>query len=547
MNRCWFFATLLLYDGLFAWPLQPLQSVAQELIDNHFIRLNVGNPPHTYTFYISLVQDDITISSFQQQTFELQSHSFESGIPPFSSELFLIGPYLLRLPYRYALIEIDRAVRLSTQQTAVGILGLGSGSPFWKYWKNFSLTNDKLVFGDDILDGDELPWLFKGKGSCENPKSGTTSALVIDFSIMELLLPHVLFEEKPSALVVREHKCLAEPRADQCEISTEIELRDQDIPLLTGASYRAIDRSHDGIVHVGRRFFYEIAFFCDWPSEQRLLVDTDSSNSSFNAFYAILISLLAWSWLLLALGKPKDKQLSHTEETFFLYMQLFLFETIAVCWTTNFLVFQWTFAVRALLAELAWFALFYIHASVWISLIGATVLLWKEFHRRTLGGSQNLLSWHLIVLVNGALSILWVCFIQHHHFNSDILFLLTFSTGLCILNGVLFLLGYYTGHTLVSKVLLVPVLLSYTFLVLDNLLLVYDVYFVEAPLMFFFFWYLLIFCILPTLAITSHVLRLHTGYLISSTAVLTATPKADDKHQRAVYNEAQQFYLQTSE
>ena len=530
--------------------MQPLQTVSQELIDNHFVRVSLGNPPHTYTFYISLVHDDITISLFQQQTFELQSHSFEPGPGPTGTELFLLGPYLLRLPYRYGMIEIDRAVRLSTQQTATGILGLGEGSPLWKYWRNFSLTNEKLVFGADILLEDvQLPWLFQGRGSCENPRSGTRSALIVDFGIMELLLPHTLFEEKPDALIVREEQCLVQPLAEHCEISTEIQLRDQNIPLLTGASYTAIDRSHDGIVHVGRRFFYEIAFFCDWPSQQRLLIDTDSSNSTFNAFYAILITLLGWCWILVGLGKPRHKQLTRIEETFFLYMYLFLFETIAVCWATNFLVFQWTYAVRALLVELATPTLIYIHANVWVSLVVAAVLLWKEFHRRSLGGSQHLLPWHIAVLVNGGFTILWVCFIQHHHFSSDILFLLIFATGLCILNTTLFLLGYYADYPLLSKVLLVPTVFSYIFLVLGNLLLVYDVFFVQGPMLFFFSWYLLVICVLPTLAITSHVLRHHTAVLITLNEHAPVTDAAG-KPKQDVMNEAQQFfnpYLPTGE
>ena len=542
MNGSWSIVFLILWCQAYAWPIQLLQSVALELIDNHFIRLSIGNPAHSYTFYISLVQDDITISVFQQQAIELQSHSFEPGSGPFSTELFLLGPYLLRLPYRYGMVEIDRAVRLSTQQTAVGILGLGPGSPFWKYWMNFSLTNEKLVLGADILlESEELPWLFQARGSCENPISGTKAGLIVDFSIMELLLPHALFEEKPSSLIVREEQCLTDPDAEPCQISTEIQLRDQDIPLLTGASFTAIDRSHDGIVHVGRRFFYEIAFFCDWPSQQRLLIDTDTNNSTFNAFYAILITLLLWCWILLALGKPEDRRLSVTEETFFLYMYLFLFQTVAVCWTTNFLVFQWTFAVRALLDDVAIFALVYIHASVWISLVGAGILLWKEFHRRVLGGPQYLLPWHLVVLVNGTLTMLWVCFVQHHHFNSDILFLLLFSTAICILNGSMFLLSYYTGMTLISKVLILPTILGYVFLVLDNLLIVYDVYFVQGPMLIFFAWYLLVICVIPTLAITSHVLRLHTAQLIA-TEVPDSIVHPDGKSKQDVMHEAQQFY-----
>jgi hypothetical protein len=541
------FLLILLCRATGAWPIQPLQTVALELIDSHFVRLNVGNPPHSYTFYISLVQDDITISAFQQQTFELQSHSFEPSAPPRASELFLLGSYLLRLPFRYGLVEIDRTVRLSTQQNAVGIIGLGSGSFLWKYWMNFSLTNDKLVLGADILDEKELPWLFQGNGACENPKTGTMSPFTVDFSIMELLLPHTLFEEKPASLTIREAQCLTHPRADQCEISTDIQLRDQNIPLLTGASYTATDRSHDGIVHVGRRFFYEIAFFCDWPSQQRLIIDTDSSNSSFNAGYAIIITLLGWCWALLALGKSREKTLSRTEETFFLYMQLFLFETIIVCWATNFLVFQWTYAVKALLEELAGFALFYIHSTVWVGVIAGLILLWKEFHRRELGGQQYLLQWHLVIIANASLAILWVCFVQHHHFNSDILFLLTFSTGLCILNGVVFLLGYYTGYSFISKVLLLPLLFSYIFLVLDNLLLVYEVYFVEPPMLFFFFWYLLVLCVLPTLAITSHILRLHTGHLLASTIRVPYSMSTEEKRQSTLFHETRQFFLQNGE
>lgn len=508
------------------WLIQPLPRVDLEILDSHFVRIPVGNPQHTYTLILDLKSDGILISSSHPE-FEIQSNSFDVAGGR-RSDLFALGQYTLRLPYKFGLLNYDRTIQLSSQHVPIGSLGLGEHSPLWRYWRNFSLTNEKLRLGEtDPFAGndDTLPVLSGRKGYISNPDSGTYAPMIVDLGSMNLLLPHTLMDEKPNTLALR--SC-ANP--DHCPEEALFTLHSQDIFLLTGSSYTALDQSHDGLVHLGRRFFYDVRMFCDWSEDVLVLSNLDTPDNKFNPVYAYGLAILMWIWLFLRLGHRKIEQLDSTEYLLNALLELLVFEIAFAAWLTDFFIFNWSWALEELLDPImGGLTGAFIHISLLSSLVLAGGLYFTagRYH----------FEWHSLALFNATLSVLWSSFAQHHHIFADVGFLLLFSTSLALVNGVIFTLAILFHNKKLTIASGFATLLSYGFLCVCNLVPFHETLVVGQNIGLFVAEYLVLLLFIPSLFVSSHLLR---GYII------TQQPKSKKQTRSEEVDPSQLYYYATT-
>ena len=481
-----------------AWIRDPLRQVDLEIIDGHFIRIQIGKPEKTYSFYLDLEYEGIMMSRTDT---ELQSDTFELRGTE-RSDIFMLGNYALRLPYRMGSITLERAVQLSSQQTPVGKIGLGAMSPLWRYWNNFSLTSKRIRLGDTEGMGDDVPILLSGQGFCENPDTGTSAGLAISFGTLNLLLPHDLSEEQPTQLLVR--SC-ANPKA--CGESVSLKVHNQDINLIGGLSFSAVDQSHDGLVHLGRRFFYDIRLFVDWSVSTLMIADLAEFNRRFSQIYAIVIPVTLWQWLLHRLHQGKDRL--EMEKALIFLLECFVVTLGVAHWVTNFFIYNWAMAVEELLDHWqAVLATIFVHVVTLISLITVLGLLYYEHKHVAHAQSKPYhFVWHLLALINLCLPTLCSSFVQHHHILIDLSFMLFFATLLALVNGIIFVHACLFGSKKMRTVAAFFLLASYTYLSLCNVMPFYQILHVGEHVVMFILQYLLLFCLIPTLLIVMYVLR----------------------------------------
>lgn len=489
---------LLLCSLCSGWLIEPLASVDVEVLDNHFVRLPLGNPQHTYTMILDLQASDILFSSYHPEV-ELHSNSFEADAGSGQrSDLFSLGSYTLRLPYHFGTLTYDRSVQLSSQQAPIGRLGLGEHSPLWRYWGNFSLTSERLRLGERDQFGAHqssrsLPVMHNLLGYTENPDTGTGAAMLVNFSLLDLLLPHQLLDEKPDTLLFR--SC-SDP--ELCPESTQFALQSQEIWLLSGITYVAIDQSHDGLVHLGRRFFYEARLFCEWSSASLVFSELVEISGNFNSLYATALALLLWLWLTTRLEHRKFEALEQTEQILNSLLEVLIFELTFAAWITNFFIFHWSLALLELLGDRAIYAEIFVHASLCGGLLLALLLHFYQVRYK--------FAWHMLAVANTVLPAVWSGFVQHHHIFADVGFLLFFSTTLALVNGVIFTVAILFRKLRLGIVSGLATASSYAFLCVCNLLPVHEVMVVGQHIGLFIAEYLLLFLLIPTLLISMRIL-----------------------------------------
>ncbi len=502
-----------------AWSRPFLRSADLEIIDGHFVRLQIGNPERTYAFYLDLEYNGILMSRVDT---ELQSNSFEQRPHGERSDIFVLGSYALRLPYTIGAFTLERAVQLSSQQSPVGKIGLGPHSPLWRYWGNFSMTSNRIRLGraDDVGD-DNTPILLSGAGYCENPDTGTGAGMVINFGILNLLLPHALSNEHPAQLAVR--SC-ANPR--DCVEQVDIQVHNQNIELISGLSFSAVDLSHDGLVHLGRRFFYDIHLFVDWSLDAFIISDLVSFDQFFSSVYtiAVLLGLIQW-WLV---RQHQGKERPEMEKALLFLLEILLIQLTLAHWVTNFFVFSWASAITELIDHWrAQLATGFIHSIVVISLILCTVLLYYEYkHVHNPHSKSFHIIWHLLGLANLCLPVLWSNFVQHHHILVDFFMLLFFATLLVLINSIIFMHAYLFGSKSMRVTAGLLSLGSYAFLCLCSVVPFYEVLYVDEGSTMFVIQYVVLICLFPALFIFMHALRQFA--LHHPTEVSRGESRADD-------------------
>ncbi len=514
------------------WLFEPLPRVDLEVLDSHFVRIPVGNPPRTYTFILDLSNNGILVSGYHPEV-ELNSNSYEI-VGARRTDLFDLGPYTLRLPYRFGVHTYDRTVQLSSQQSPVGSIGLGEHSPLWRYWGNFSLTSERLRLGEEDAFGgeDDLPVLDNGNGYLSNPDTGTTAPMLINFTIMNLLLPHALMDEQPDTVSIR--NC-ANP--DQCPEESLFTLRSQEIHLLSGAVYAAVDQSHDGRVHLGRRFFYDARLFCEWSTNSFVISDTDDPTNDFNAVYAYFLTLLLWIWLTLQMGHRKLEQLESVERLLNNLLEVLILEMGFAAWVTNFFVFNWSDALCQLLGPLlSGFAEAFIH----VAMLGGITLSLALYVCKT---EHYRFEWHMLALSNIILPVIWSSVVLHHHIYVDVGFLLFFSTILALINGVIFTIALLFGKHTLSVTSGFATAMSYAFLWVCNLVPFHRQLLIEQYLLLFIAEFTLLFLLIPTLLVSMHLLRNYSRNYYTKEAARQRKSKAKTSDSATPFDPNQAYLL----
>ena len=464
-------------------PLYDLQTVRLTVHESVHVQLLVGNPGQFVNFRLNYSLDEIQLHSSLSGRSQTYSETGGSG-----TELFYLGDYRVRLPFRYATDTAEPIALLSRPGPYGGTLGLGRYSPLWKYWRRVGYsTNSVLLGGYDSyaqLDPDTRPPLLShGRVSC-SLDTGIIAELQIDPSCTDLYLPGESFTEQPQTISFSgESDCSADYAAlgitgGHCSNENELPVRPQDMYLVSQKHYSAVQRSHDGKLRLGWRFLQDYAWFCDWNHNQVGLTSSAYGHqpSDLNALCSILLILVVTVWLTMVFGRPDTEWLFQMTLFFEMYGHLIAGITVFV----NFYAMQWTrFITNFLEFSAAPLLLFYAYI-LSVSFAAALGLLYwnvrlplrfhesPERHRENLARLRRYNNLRIFLFLSSTLSALWLCVLPNHKNGSDLLYLLFFATMLCIASGVLTLHNLWMRRRY-TVLMAVHTLLFYAFLIFANI------------------------------------------------------------------------------
>ena len=464
-------------------PLYALQPVRLTVHENVHVRLLVGNPGQFVNFRLNYSLDEIQLHQSLDGSSQTCSETGERG-----TDLFYLGDYRVRLPYRRAADSAEPIALQSRPGPYGGTLGLGRYSPLWKYWRRVGYsTNSILLGGYDSyaqLDPETRPPLLShGRVSC-SLDTGLIGELQVDPGCMDMYLPGESFAEPPHSISFRgESDCAADYAAlgidaAHCSNENELAVRSQDVYLVNQKHYEAVQRSHDGKLRLGQRFLQDYAWFCDWDHDKIGMTGSayGYSASNLNALCAILLILVVTVWLAMVLGRPDTEWLFQMTLFFELYGHVIAGVTVFV----NFYAMQWTrFITNFLEGSAVPLLLFYMYIlsvsfAAALGLLYWNVRLPLRFHDSPDRHSQNVarLRQHnnlrIFLFLSSTLSGLWLCVLPSHKNGSDLVFLLFFATVLCIASGVLTLHNHWTGRRY-TLLMALHTALFYAFLIFANI------------------------------------------------------------------------------
>lgn len=449
---------LLLIGLVSAIPILSLKPLRLELVDENFVQLYVGSPPRLYSFFVSLHLSDVELHSNQ---IGAQSHSMETLSDAHGTELFSLGEHRLRLPFIFIGPALAHTVHLTTSLSPSGTLGLGPLSPLWRYWRNFTYTKESILLGgyDSFLQmhRSHPPPFLAGSGLANGVP------FELDYLNMDTQLPHQLFSNRPNTFLLHSNQACAPlyeamHLAGPCRVQTEVLFSDQHIHLLTGVYYAAVQRSHDSTIHFGRRFINDMVLFSDPFANAVTLTQSASSfhHAETTAIFTALLLLLASLWATLALNQAQKT--TRLRNLLIIYIEALVYACALAGWVVQFVGFRWSRFLDSFLQTDSFLLFFYLcSTTLGASIVGLLLLAWKP---------NQLLAWRIQLVACAVFSGLWSGFLPRHHYSSDALFLLLFSTMLCIALSTLMLV---VDGQLLRLITIWNTLLSYVFLLLGTL------------------------------------------------------------------------------
>lgn len=496
---------LALLSAVHSLPLASLDPVQLPIFERSHVKLLLGNPGQLVSFRLNYSLDEIQLHTDLSSSSQTYTEFGGSG-----TELFYLGDYGLRLPFRYSADRSEPTLLLSRPGPYGGTLGLGRYSPLWKYWRRVTYSPTGITLGahdryTQRQPGTLPPLLSHGRVSCELD-SGMLTEMQVSAGHLDMYLPEAAFTEQPREIrYSAESDCTSDYRRmgieGDCVNQHRLPVRQQGVYMLNQKHYSAVRRSHDGRLHLGQRFLEDFAWFCDWDADKLSITDSAyGMDSSFvSELCAILLILVLTVWLTMILGQPQDEWIFQITVCLELYGHL-----IATVGSFVLLsALEWgRFASNLLHGSSTLLSLFLVYA-IYSSAIAAAVLIYRtvEFplelpertdrHQRNLERLYSHTELRLFLFLSSVLLGLWLCVLPSHSSGADLLYLLVFSTGLCISAAVLSLYSLWKRQRYAWFMLLHSAL----------------------------FWVFLVFAnILPT----THILDWHDSGLLSTLFYLTA-------------------------
>lgn len=429
------------------------------LIASDYVKLRVGNPGKLYTFRINLTLSDIHF----HRRLETESRTVASHPDGYGTELIYIGHSAYRLPFHYASFDAsDRVAEMTTATQNVATLGLGANSPIWKYWRSYTLTKDRLTLGEldryARLHLNDWPSLI----SINSPPNFTVNdefsyAVNLKFHRFDLELPHplIIYADQISRLAYNgSEDCQTQYLRlgwdpTQCSQIQKLQFYEQSVTLTDNIAYSAVQQSHDGRIHIGRRFLEDYVMFVDLNRNQLLLASSIYSHSQSD--FAALVGLsLFVTWALWS-----TRVLNGTEkQTETRYHSIVALETLSylialIAMLVMLTGFHWQSMVSILIESEPWLLLsLLLVQNLIFSGVGLWVLL-RRFTfpiRKELSEQRKLHDWarlehslllRYLLLSSVAVSTLWLLVLPEHLDTRDSVMSVVCSTALATLTLVI--------------------------------------------------------------------------------------------------------------
>jgi len=438
--------------------IDSLRPVWLTIRERSHVKLLVGNPGQYVQFRLNFSLSEILLHS------TLLSSTEATG----PSDLFYLGEYALRLPFRYAADPAASGVTaLAFGSGFGGTLGLGRYSPLWKYWRSASFSPTSILLGSydryAQLDPEQSP-LVLPHGTATVSVGNFSAELVLEPGALDSFLPGPLFESPPETLTV-----IGSPTQQQLVFDSH------EVWLQTQQHYRALQRSYDGRIHVGKRFLDNYLFHCDWNSDvtQLSLSVFSFTETDFDAFCSLVLIMLIGVWLTLALGRPTDEWLFQL----LLFVELYTYLFSAMVTVVNFYGMHWSRYISHFLKASSFVpSLVLLYCLLSAIVFGSAIVLRnvrlpslarladKQRHSENLERAARFLNLRAFCFLSAANFALWQALLQDHKTSTDLVYLLLTLSILAVVSGTLTLFSLWRYRRL-SLFMTLNTLLCYWFLI----------------------------------------------------------------------------------
>lgn len=444
-----------------------LSPLVLPVMHNQFVQLITGNPGQRFLYQLDFSHSDIHLYTNLEsvsQTFSLSSNG-QNG-----TEIFYIGKYRIRMPFvymPYPQTDIDLPPTGSFQ----GTLGLGEFSPLWLYWDNISVSQKSIIFGQYYVyaqyDYTERPPPigpnFMGTVRSED---NTTLEMCIEFDRVETALPPFYYHNDLETVYLVSYadcnsalrKLIHDPIA-VCSDDVAMDVGQQTIRLRNKMSYRSIVEAEDEMIHIGRRWMQNNAWFYDNRYNSAIVARSafHFSQPGGLVICGLVLSLLVITWGMLVLAyKFADEWIFNLVLLLELYSHLLSWAIFAI---TTFGL-QWTRLVVSFVhgdpSLLFTFIVYFITAGSTFSFVAIVrnvrpALPLKETpnrHSDNVARMQRFRNPRIVFVLGSMMAALWLCFVEFHFSTFDLFYLLLISIILTVVSTVLTLGSIYHRHPL---------------------------------------------------------------------------------------------------
>jgi len=442
------------------------------------VELTVGNPASKLHFTLNRTSHDVELHVSPgaiSKTFSIDEYG--TGV-----EVFGVGNRLFNLPFRVNPTP-DQEIYLF-HQPAAGTLGLGRYSPLWRYWDNYTICADYLVFGKydpySQFDSDERPALLAlSEASYCALESGESMEVVFDPGRVSNYFPYALYEHIPKEIIIYSSGCQNAYNemginVDSCNNLQIVGLVNAMEQTLNRVSFNTTRATNENHITLGKHFADHQTVFVDFVQDKMLLSPSIFSvgDSVANSILELLLISATVMWMLIAMI---DRYREGWTLDLMLQIELFAYSTALITYLTNIYGMYRDKHIADLFKYDGSLLVAYTGYVMGLSIFGSVCvmgILYRAPQRMmydsfasTKQAASELKHLRLIFFTGATMTALWTTVLHHHDSLIDSLYVTAYPLALCAASS-LAALATNLYNLQMAWLVYFQLIFNYTFLIL---------------------------------------------------------------------------------
>lgn len=449
------------------YPSLLMPPVTFSILKWEYLKICVGEPCKWLRFKIDRSSTEILLHPGAQSF--ISSSYWSSLNSDAGSEFFYFDNVRLRLPVRQAAPVL---LGYADEWIPDGTLGLAYGSPLWLYWDSFTIGSKRLYLGQYQYYAQEDPFFrppvfFFDESTTITMGDGFVAPLVFDFHSPDSLVPWecdlmTAFQR----IEIRSSGCrsrygLMGIDITSCDdVVTIYPSQYQKILLASKVEYMAIDYSDDGKVHLGSRFFWEVATHFDWRHGCFIIspdiYSLDYAGFGMTASLCIIFALFLWPILVTS----HEALNSEFQFLLIILLEFFCYTIDIIALLVSFTMLNWRRFITQFAERSDWLAIIYIVGFVFIGLAftiyqtGLSHVPYfhycedKNGHLAAARNYRKMFPIRFMLFCTAQIAVLWLLMVEEHEPTLDQAILMYFLSLLLFLQTVIIANCYITDRYL---------------------------------------------------------------------------------------------------